>query len=53
MTGCVQYRVIETENRIIPLEEGESLIAPFRGYYIPDSRMKQILEALDKKALEE
>jgi hypothetical protein len=50
MTGCVRLVIIPANKEILRLKVGDK--APVDGYLVPDARMIEILDALDKKALE-
>jgi hypothetical protein len=38
--------VINDDGKIIPMEKGQAFMAPYRGYFVPDSTMNNMLNEL-------
>ena len=51
LTGCVTSRVvvIPADRAVSRLEAGKAFTPASPGYFVPDARMKEILDALEQK----
>ena len=51
LTGCQQTRtvLIASDREVIKLDAGKPFTAVHPGYFVPDARMFDILNALEKK----
>lgn len=46
LTGCKTYTVIPSDKVVRYIEQGQP--APGPGWFVPDARMKDILDQLDR-----
>jgi hypothetical protein len=55
LTGCAMFSrkilILDAEKTVTRVKSGESLTPSFNGYFVPDARMKEILDALSKKVV--
>ena len=47
LTGCKTYTVIPADKEVQPIAAGQSFVAPVSGWFVPDSRMLDILNKLE------
>lgn len=48
LAGCKTYTVIPADKEVQPIASGQSFIAPGPGWFVPDARYLDILNALEK-----
>lgn len=52
MTACVtRVQIIPADKSVIRVEPGQPFTPPIPGYFVPDARMKEILDRLAEKEI--
>lgn len=50
-SGCIRYRILDSNKEILRIQKSEQFVAPRDGYFVPDARMLEIGEALNREVL--
>jgi hypothetical protein len=55
LTGCALFQrkvlILDAEKTVTRVKSNEAFTPGFNGYFVPDARMKEILDALSKKVV--
>lgn len=51
-TACVRLAVIPSDKQVIQLKPGQNFTPASAGYFVPQARMLEILDALGKREIE-
>ncbi len=47
----MRYRILDSDKEILRIQKSEQFVAPRDGYFVPDARMLEIGEALNREVL--